>query len=175
MSSTTLAATRSRSLGWLLAGVVAGMFAGIVFAMFEMVMAAVMNGADAFFMPLRMISAIGLGTTALDPSSSLLTAAAAGLVIHMVLSMVYGVGVAALLRFVPSLARSTGSILAVASAAGFLLWTVNFHLLARALGWPWFPEGTNAAVQIVAHTVFFGTVLGIGLVASRTLGGTTEA
>ena len=175
MSSTTLTATRSRSLAWVLAGAVAGMVAGIVFAMFEMVMAAVMNGADAFFMPLRMIGAIGLGKGALDPSSPLLTAAAAGLVIHMVLSMMYGVGVAAVLRFVPSLARSNGSILAVASAAGFLLWFVNFHLLARTLGWAWFPDGTNAAVQIVAHTVFFGSVLGLGLVASRTLRGTTDA
>jgi hypothetical protein len=27
-------------------------------------------------------------------------------------------------------------------------------------GWTWFPENTNAVVQFVAHTFFYGTVLG---------------
>jgi hypothetical protein len=141
--------------------------AGIVFAMFEMIMAVVTNGADAFFMPLRMIGAIGLGASALDPSTSLVAAGGAGILIHMALSMMYGVAVAIVLRAVPSLARTSTAVLAVASAAGFALWVVNFHVLARALGWPWFPEGTNAVVQIVAHTVFFGTVLGLGLIRLR--------
>ncbi len=37
-------------------GIIGGIVAGIVFAMFEMVVAAAMMGADAFFMPLRMIT-----------------------------------------------------------------------------------------------------------------------
>ena len=142
----------------------AGLAAGIVFAMFEMIMAAVTDGPDAFFMPLRMIGAIGLGTSALDPATSLITAGAAGLVIHMILSMMYGVGVAATLRIVPNLARSTASVILVSSVAGFLLWVVNFQLLAPVLGWAWFPDGTDALIQVIAHTVFFGKVVGLLLV-----------
>ena len=79
----------------------------------------------------------------------------------MALSMMYGVAVALVLRGVPSLARTKTSVIGVSSLAGFVLWVVNFHVLARALGWPWFPDVTNAVVQVVAQTVFFGTVLGL--------------
>lgn len=164
MAHQTLAAPRTGAAGWILSGLIAGIAAGIAFAMFEMVMAALTDGGGAFFMPLRMIGAIGLGKGALDAGASLVTAAGAGLIIHMVLSMMYGVGVAALLRIIPALARTGASILAVSSVAGAFLWVVNFHILAPALGWAWFPDGTNALIQIVAHTVFFGTLLGLVLV-----------
>ena len=82
----------------------------------------------------------------------------------MALSMMYGVAIAVVLRAVPSLARTSTAVLAVSSLAGFALRVVNFQVLARALGWPWFPDGTNALIQIVAHTVFSGTVLGLALV-----------
>ncbi len=164
MADRTLTASESRSLSWVVAAAIAGAVAGVAFAMFEMVMAAITDGPEAFFMPLRMIGAIGLGERALDPTTSLITAAAAGIVIHMVLSMMYGVGVALLLRSVASIGRTTTSVVAVSSAAGLLLWIVNFQVLAPALGWPWFPDGTNALVQIVAHTIFFGSALGLLLV-----------
>jgi uncharacterized membrane protein YagU involved in acid resistance len=167
MADRTFTASRTGSNTWIVSSAIAGVVAGIVFAMFEMIMAAITNGADAFFMPLRMIGGIGLGASALDPSTSLVAAGGAGIVIHMALSMLYGVAVAVVLRAIPSLARTSASVLAVSSAAGFALWVVNFHVLARALGWPWFPDGTNAVVQIVAHTVFFGTVLGLALLRLR--------
>ena len=170
MANQTLVAPRPSAVSWILSGAIAGIAAGIAFAMFEMIMAALTDGGGAFFMPLRMIGAIGLGKGALDPGTSLVTAGGAGLIIHMILSMMYGVSVAALLRIIPTLARTGASILAVSSVAGALLWVVNFHILAPALGWVWFPDGTNALIQIVAHTVFFGTLLGIVLVR---LGATT--
>jgi hypothetical protein len=167
MADRTLTASRTGSNTWIVSSAIAGAAAGIVFAMFEMIMAAITNGAEAFFMPLRMIGGIGLGASALDPSTSLVAASGAGIVIHMALSMMYGVAVAVVLRVIPSLARTSASVLAVSSAAGFALWVVNFQVLARALGWPWFPDGTNAVVQIVAHTIFFGTVLGLALIRLR--------
>ncbi|MGH2382721.1 MAG: hypothetical protein ACRDG7_16090 [Candidatus Limnocylindria bacterium] len=36
-------------------------------------------------------------------------------------------------------------------------------VIAPIGGWTWFPEGTNALVQFIAHTFFYGTVLGIYL------------
>ena len=77
---TTLTGTERRiDVGaWLRYGILGGVIAGITFAMFEMIMAVVLDGGDAFFMPLRMIGGIGLGKQALDPGTSLLTAGGAG-------------------------------------------------------------------------------------------------
>jgi hypothetical protein len=156
-----MAAHSTSTATWVRAGAVSGAIAGVVFAMFEMIMAAVLNGTEAFFMPLRMIGAIGLGTSALDPATSLLSAGAAGLVIHMALSMMYGVAVAGIIAKVGTLAQSTLSVVAVASAAGFALWILNFFVLAGVFGWNWFPDSQNVAVQFVAHTVMYGSVLGL--------------
>ena len=162
MSTTTVNATTAIATGaWVRAGLVGGIIAGLAFAMFEMIMAVVLNGTEAFFMPLRMIGAIGIGTSALDPAGSLLTSGGAGLVIHMALSMMYGVAVAAVLSLVPALSRTTTSVVAVASIAGFCLWILNFFILAGTFGWTWFPDTQNVAVQFVAHTVMFGSVLGL--------------
>ena len=160
-ATATASARTTTSTAWVRAGLVGGAIAAIVFAMFEMVMAALLNGGEAFFMPLRMIGAIGVGTSALDPASSLLSAGAAGLVIHMALSMMYGLGIAAVLAFVPALSRTTVTTVAAASIAGFGLWILNFFILAGIFGWTWFPDTQNVAVQFVAHTFMFGSVLGL--------------
>ncbi|MBI4493405.1 MAG: hypothetical protein HY690_11510 [Chloroflexi bacterium] len=144
-------------------GILGGIIAGIVFAMFEMVVAAAMMGADAFFMPLRMIGAIVLGPQALDPSYSLATAAVVGAATHMMLSAVFGVILGVLVAAIPGMAGSTVRLIALASAFGLLLWLVNFYVIAPVAGWVWFPNATNPVVQLVAHTFFFGTVLGIYL------------
>lgn len=47
-------AESSDTTRWLVHGVVGGIIAGIVFAVFEMIMAAIQMGGEAFFMPLRM-------------------------------------------------------------------------------------------------------------------------
>ena len=67
----------------------AGVIGGVIFAAFEMIAAAILMGPNAFFMPLRMIGAMVLGPEALDPGYSLLTAAIAGLIVHMVLSVAF--------------------------------------------------------------------------------------
>ena len=144
-------------------GTVAGVIAGLAFAAFEMAMAAILDGMEMTFMPLRMIGGIGLGTQAMDPATSLLVAGGAGLVIHMALAIAYGIGAVVVLSRIPALSSSTPRVLLSTSAAGFLLWIVNFYALAPVFGWTWFPNDTNPIVQIVAHTVFFGTVLGVAL------------
>lgn len=152
--------------GWVKLGLIGGIFAGLVFAMFEMVMAAVLNGADAFFAPLRMIGAMVLGQQALQADYSLIAAAAAGVGVHMVLSMMFGLAVAAATRYVPALSSSSTRLLAWTSVAGLGLWVMNFYVIAPIAGWNWFPDNTNALVQFFAHTFFFGTSLGIYLNAT---------
>lgn len=163
MSNATIRQTSVTAGTWVRGGIIAGIVAGIAFAMFEMAAAAVLGGTGAFFMPLRMIGAIAVGKTALDPSTSLLTAGGAGLVVHMALSMMYGVAVAAVLELGTTFSRSAASVIALASFAGFALWVVNFFVLAGVFGWTWFPDSQNVAVQFIAHTFMFGTVLGLVL------------
>jgi hypothetical protein len=160
--STLIATERRVDAGaWIRYGILGGILAGIVFALFEMIVAAVLDGTEAFFMPLRMIGGMGLGPAAMDPGTSLLTAGGVGLAIHMALSMVYGVAITAVLGLVPQLSATRTAVLASTSLAGFGLWVANFYVFAPIFGWTWFPNETNPFVQIVAHTVFFGTALGL--------------
>jgi hypothetical protein len=143
--------------------VVTGIVAALVFAAFEMLVAALQMGVDAAVMPLRMIGAMVLGPAALEPTFSLVNAAAAGVVVHVVLSIVFTAIFA--LMAPPLLAAmgvgSTSGSLAVAGAAfGVALWLVNFYLIAPAAGWIWFPERTDPIVQFVAHAAFFGGMAG---------------
>lgn len=148
---------------WLVHGVVGGIIAGIFFAMFEMTMAALQMGGEALFMPLRMIGGMVLGEQALSPQTSLVTAGGAGLVVHMMLSAAFGAGVALVAAYVPSLRAGTVPLVIWASVAGFALWVVNFYVIAPMAGWRWFPDGTDPIIQFVAHTFFYGSILGLYL------------
>ena len=138
-------------------GAVAGVVAGVVFAAFEMIVGAVMMGLPAFWTPLRMIGAIALGPQALDPGYALVAAGLAGLAVHVALSVVYGGVFAALAGGL----RSGAAMIGAASAYGFALWLLNFYVIAPA-AFPWFGDA-SPMVQLIAHTFFFGSVLGFYL------------
>lgn len=136
--------------------VVAGIIGGLIFAVFEILAAAVMMGPEAAFMPLRMIGGIALGAQALDPGYPLVTAAIAGVLIHMTLSIAFAIVFAAI---VP--ATGTPATLALLGIGfGIGLWIVNFFVIAPIAGWNWFPEQTNPIVQVLAHGLFFGWPVG---------------
>jgi hypothetical protein len=138
-------------------GAVAGVVAGIVFAAFEMLASAFTAGAVAFFMPLRMIGAIALGPEALDPGYSLLTAGFAGVVVHIVLAVIYGLIFGAF----ATMLRGPGAFIGLGSLFGFALWLINFYVIAPS-AFPRFLEA-SPVVQFLAHTFFFGSVLGLWL------------
>jgi hypothetical protein len=133
-----------------------GLAAGLVFAVFQVVAALVLNGPAETFTPLRMIAAMALGPAALDPSHSLLVAATVGVVVHLGLSMIFAVVFAALIP----VTFGTGPEVGLGMAFGFMLWLTNFYLLGPSLGWIWFAEQTSPIVQLGAHTIAFGGVLG---------------
>jgi len=135
-------------------GALGGFVAGLVFAAFEMTMTAAMMGMDAFFMPLRMIGAILLGPMALDPSYPLLNASLAGLAVHVPLAILYGVIFAIVIGGLRSAAADT----TLGAIYGLGLWLINFYLIAPA-AFPWFLM-SSPLVQFIAHTFFFGAVLG---------------
>ncbi len=64
---------------------------------------------------------------------------------------------------------SVGSAMAAGIAFGIALWIVNFYVLAPVMGWSWFPERTNVAVQFTAHAFFFGLPVAWYLTSQRTV------
>ena len=144
------------------AGRVGGIIAGIVFGMLEMIMAAIMGLSVCA--TLMMIGAIVLGQGALpmpEPTIGLSTIVPVGIAVHMVLSMIYGAVFGAVASSVGLLRKNRWALIGVATAFGFALWIVNFHVVAPIL-FPWFAMA-NPVVQFFAHTFFFGTALGLVL------------
>lgn len=127
-----------------------GLIAGIVMAMVAM-LATWMLGMGPFA-PLAMIAGIAIGPEAtMSPTPSVL---AIGLMLHMVLSMMFGVVFALLAP------RLRANYVALGAAYGVVLWLVNFYLLsfvspgARAMA-------THEPVWLAITThLMFGLVLG---------------
>jgi hypothetical protein len=149
------AAVTPRDMRWgLRQGAIAGIVAGLAFAAFEMMATAFMMGAEAFFMPLRMIGAIVLGQEALDPGFSLVTAGVAGMLVHVMLSVIYGI----VFGEIATILRGPAAFIVAGGVFGLALWLVNFYVIAP-FAFPWFLD-SSPLVQFIGHTVFFGLVLG---------------
>lgn len=161
LHETHVPVTRSE-LPWALTqGALGGIIAGIIFAAFELIVSAAMMGPEALFMPLRMIGAIALGPAALEPTYSLWTAGFAGVLVHVILAVIYG----GLFAVIFGGLRSAAADVGVGAAYGVALWLVNFYIIAP-MAFPWFLEA-NPVVQFIAHTFFFGAVLGWYLWSAR--------
>ena len=148
-------------LGVGFAGVGAGLFAGIVFVVFDMVVTAALG--MPFIMPLRMIGATALGKAALMPSFPAAAAVGAGLGVHFLNAAVYGVGFTAAVLSVPALRGHRAAIVVVGLLFGLALWLINFYVIAPPAGWVWFPTQANPVQQFISHVFGFGTVLGVYL------------
>lgn len=137
-------------------GVLGGVVAGIVFALSEMVMAMLM-GMSAL-VPLQMIGAIALGPGVLPPTEATPTTVFVALVVHMMLSAIYGAVLALAALVIPALRSSIGVLTAVGAVYGLAIWLVNFYVVAPFV-FPWFVMA-SPLVQFIAHVFFFGAVLG---------------
>ena len=141
----------------------AGFLAGLLFAVFEMIAAALLQGPNSLFIPLRMIGAIVLGPAALEPTYALGVAALTGVLVHLGLSVAFAFVFSAM----ASPAWNRGRLAIAGIAFGLFLWIMNLYLIAPLAGWSWFPERSNPVVQLVAHAFFFGCPLAWLLARSR--------
>jgi hypothetical protein len=147
---------------WLRDGAIAGSIAGTLFVLFKMLAALVMG--DDPFMPIQRISTLVLGQQAAEPGYSVATALLVGLVVHMVLSAVYGVSFGAVVGSIAQVRSRPWLIVLAGFVLGVLLWAINLYLVGPAF-FPWFGEG-DAGIELLARTIFFGVPLGAWL-ASR--------
>lgn len=151
---------------WARTGMVAGIIAGIAFAVFEMIVAGIITGN--FFGPFRMISAVALGQQALTPAVSLGVAIIVGALVHLVYSIVAGGVFALIIAAIPPLHATNWALVLSASVLGLLMWLLNFYAIAPAAGWMWFPERASQFWQgFVAHTFLYGTVAGWYIAARK--------
>lgn len=141
--------TSSRS--HLKAGALAGLIAGAVFMMMEMGLVALSGGSP--WGPPRMIAAIVMGEGVLPPPASFdLMIMMAAMAVHLMLSIVIGVGFA-------FIAKRFGLLMAVGvgTVVGLALYVVNFYGMTAIF--PWFVMARNT-ISIVSH-IAFGMVLGL--------------
>ena len=150
----TSASTRQRLGGDLVRGAVAGLVAGILFAV------ATMWFVTSIGMPARtpllMISTIVLGDDAMANGDA---DSAIGLIVHLVLSAGFGIVFALIARRLP-----TNASLALAGLAyGGLLYLVNFQILARTAFETF--RMANQPFEVVVHLVF-GALLALAFLGT---------
>lgn len=135
------------------AAVWAGVVAGIVFMMLEMILVATIGGGSPWGPP-RMIGAMLLGPDVLPPPATFdLGVFLVAMVIHFILSIILAVPLAwAISRWRLSLAASIGA----GAGFGLIIYLVNFYGFTALF--PWF-AGARTPITLVAHVVF-GLVLG---------------
>ena len=131
----------------------AGIIAGIVFMMLEMVLAATVGGGSPWGPP-RMIAAMALGKGVLPPPASFdLTILMVAMAVHFMFSIVLAI----VFALIADAARWSLMTCAIAGLVfGIVLYLVNFYGMTAVF--PWFAMA-RGMIAIFAHAMF-GLVLG---------------
>lgn len=133
-------------------GAVAGLIAGLVFLVLELVLVPLALGGPLWGPP-RMMAAIAMGDGVLPPPATFDAGVVlVGMLVHFALSAVLGVIFAWLAK---ASGLSGGMLLLAGAVFGLLVYIVNFYGLTAIF--PWFAMARNW-VTILAHIVF-GLVL----------------
>jgi hypothetical protein len=144
-NATTTYGTRENRINWSSA-VWAGVIAGAVFMILEMIMVPLFLGGSPWAPP-RMIAAIVMGQGVLPPPATFdLGVLTVAMIVHFALSILYAVILAAI-----TFRLTTSPALLVGAAFGLLLYLVNFFVFTAIF--PWFAEARNW-VSVFAHIVF---------------------
>lgn len=142
------------------AAIWAGIIAGLVFLMVEMLLVWLVQGMSPWAPP-RMMAAMVLGPGILPPPADFsLVATMTAMMIHFPLSIVYALVLGWAVHRL-----DMGMALLVGAAFGLIaVYAVNFYLIAP-MAFPWFVEARNW-ISVLAH-VIFGVVLAGAYVAMR--------
>ena len=141
-------------------GFIAGLWAGLLFLIAEMLAAVAMRAAP--MTPFRMLASVIFGPDALT-SISLGTAIVVGALVHFGLSGLFGMLYGEVrARAGRDVAWGVDTVRGM--TYGAVLWLLNFQVIAR-LWYPWFLE-TPQFLQFLLHALFFGIPL--GLICRRT-------
>lgn len=142
----------AQSLNWK-AALIAGLVAGLVFMMLEMVLVGTIGGQSPWGPP-RMIAAMAMGKEVLPPPATFDTGIVmVAMIIHFPLSII----LAAVLGWVISHWRmNLMTSLVVGTIFGLVVYFVDFYIMTGIF--PWFAMA-RGGISIFAHAMF-GLVLG---------------
>lgn len=145
------------------AAIWAGLIAGLVFVIMEMVLVATAGGGSAWGPP-RMMAAMVMGEGVLpgpeNPPTFDIGIFLVGMTVHFVLSIVLALVLAAILA---AAGGGTGAAVAIGVVFGLAVYLVNFYGFTALF--PWFENARNW-ITILSHLVF-GAVLGGSYAAIR--------
>lgn len=133
-----------------MAGVWAGLIAGLAFLALEMILVPLLMGGSAWEPP-RMIAAIVMGPEVLPPPATFdAGVVTAALAVHFVLSILFGLILAVIVSLF-NLDSSAGLILVVGAVFGLIIYFVNFYGMTAFF--PWFADARNW-LSMTLHVVF---------------------
>lgn len=135
------------------AAISAGLIAGLVFLVLEMVLVGTVGGGSPWGPP-RMIGAMVLGEGVLPPPATFdLTVVLVAMIVHFILSVLLGVVFA---LAVEKAGLNAGMAAVAGLVFGIVIYFVNFYGMTAIFPWFAMARGT---ISIVAHGIF-GLVLG---------------
>lgn len=138
----------------------AGIIAGLVFVMMEMMLVAMVQGMSPWAPP-AMMAAMVLGPGILQqPPAFSMKIMMIAMMVHLPLSMMYGL----VLGWIVHRLERRAALMAGAAFGLIAAYLVNFYLIAPMV-FPWFTEARNW-ISVVSH-VMFGVVLAGAYVAMR--------
>lgn len=105
-------------------GIVAGLVAGIALGLAQFMIAAARE--EPALTPLRVVASLLLGQSALESSTSTALVIILGTVLHILLSIVFGVVFVAILALTFQLSARRWLLIGYGFLFGFILWEVNF-------------------------------------------------
>jgi len=147
-----------RELAWWLGhGAIAGVLAGVLFIMFQMMVAGFQTAGEGFFLPLRATATLFAGPEAMQPDFPLTRAVGLGFGAHILLSALGGMLLGLLAAL--GLAGWGVGLIAVGALYGLLLWLLAGLGIAPS-GWVQYMRASEALVQVFAYVVFFGIAVG---------------
>lgn len=124
----------------------AGLIAGVVFLMAEMIMLPLFLGVSPWG-PSRMMAAILLGKGVLPPPATFdFGVMMIAMMVHFVLAVAYTFVIAWIVQ-----RRGTASAIGIGALAGLVLYFLNFYVFTAAF--PWFAMARNW-VTVVTHVAF---------------------
>ncbi|MDQ6890723.1 MAG: hypothetical protein M3Z56_10660 [Bacteroidota bacterium] len=127
-------------------GIYAGLIAGMVFMILEMLMVKVFMGGSPWGPP-RMIAAIGMGKGVLPPPPTFdFTIVMVAMVIHFILAILFAFIIALIVT-----KTNTVTAIIIGMIAGLLLYFINFYGFTALF--PWFAMARNW-VTIFTHIMF---------------------
>lgn len=149
-----------RSRFWWGSAVGAGIIAGLVFVMAQMLLVWAFLGQSPWGPP-RMIAAMALGPEVLPPPAGFeAVPILVAMMIHLVFSILYGIVIGAIVQKMGmGAAVLTGAVFGLVA-----MYLVNFYLVAPLL-FPWFLQATNWITAF--NHLLFGLVAGGAYVALR--------